>query len=513
MLSNSKLGFGLMRLPKDESGSIDLSQAQTMVDHFMNSGFTYFDTAYAYAGSENAIRETLVKKYPRTSFTLADKLPAWKLKNEEDVKRIFNESLEAAGVDYFDFYLLHSVEEKHLPTYEKLGTFEFLKEMKAQRKIRHIGFSYHDGPELLEKTLTDHLELEFVQLQLNYLDWENGVIQSRSNYEVAKKFDKPIIVMEPIKGGTLASLPPESEKIRQQNIAQTSAPALALRFLAEKDGIMTILSADTIPCTKCRYCVPGCPMHISIPDLFTAWNSEQLYGKNARYQTYYEKYANASNPASACIACGRFLRYDEDKERGMIMKLHYKGKYNLDPETLPAALHKEGAVQFKEAGSTRELGKQANIIAVVLLILLFIPIGFLRLIDLDGFGFWIGILLSLVCAVPHEIIHALCFREDVYLYTNLKQSMLFVIGTEPMSKARFVFMSVLPSLVFGLIPYLIGLFIPHCAILLGLGWSSISMGAGDYINIYHALTQMPKGAKTYMSGFHSWWYMPEENGE
>lgn len=346
MLSNSKLGFGLMRLPKDESGSIDLPQVQTMVDHFMNSGFTYFDTAYAYAGSENAIRETLVKKYPRTSFTLADKLPAWKLKNKEDVKRIFNESLEAAGVDYFDFYLLHSVEEKHLPTYERLGAFEFLKEMKAQGKISHIGFSYHDGPELLAKILTDHPELEFVQLQLNYLDWENGVIQSRRNYEVAKKFDKPIIVMEPIKGGTLASLPPEAEKICQQNIAQTSAPALALRFLAEKDGIMTILSgmsapeqmtenaetmkfpaplseaekkavkeitgailsADTIPCTKCRYCVPGCPMHISIPDLFTAWNSEQLYGKNARYQTYYEKYANAGNPASACIACGQCER-------------------------------------------------------------------------------------------------------------------------------------------------------------------------------------------------------------
>lgn len=247
MLSNSKLGFGLMRLPKDESGSIDLPQVQTMVDHFMNSGFTYFDTAYAYAGSENAIRETLVKNYPRTSFTLADKLPAWKLKNKEDVKRIFNESLEAAGVDYFDFYLLHSVEEKHLPTYERLGAFEFLKEMKAQGKISHIGFSYHDGPELLEKILTDHPELEFVQLQLNYLDWENGVIQSRSNYEVAKKFDKPIIVMEPIKGGTLASLPPEAEKIRQQNIAQTSAPALALRFLAEKDGIMTILSGMSAP--------------------------------------------------------------------------------------------------------------------------------------------------------------------------------------------------------------------------------------------------------------------------
>ncbi len=209
MLSHSKLGFGLMRLPKDENGVIDQTQVQTMVDLFMHNGFTYFDTAYAYAGSENAIREALVKRYPRDTFTLADKLPAWKLKGPEDVERVFQESMEAAGVDYFDFYLLHSVEEKHLPTYEKYNTFDFLKEMKAKGKIRHIGFSYHDGPELLEQILTRHPELEFVQLQLNYLDWENEVIQAKRNYEAARRFGKPVVVMEPIKGGTLAVLPPE----------------------------------------------------------------------------------------------------------------------------------------------------------------------------------------------------------------------------------------------------------------------------------------------------------------
>ncbi len=343
MLSHSKLGFGLMRLPKDENGVIDQTQVQTMVYLFMHNGFTYFDTAYAYAGSENAIREALVKRYPRDTFTLADKLPAWKLKGPEDVERVFQESMEAAGVDYFDFYLLHSVEEKHLPTYEKYNTFDFLKEMKAKGKIRHIGFSYHDGPELLEQILTRHPELEFVQLQLNYLDWENEVIQAKRNYEAARRFGKPVVVMEPIKGGTLAVLPPEAEAIRKQTIPHTTPSSLALRFLAEKEGVMTILSgmsngeqmkentatmrnasplteteskavaaitrsilsADTIPCTKCRYCVAGCPMHIAIPDLFTAYNSQRLYGEHARYQTYYNKFSSLGNPASACVACGQ----------------------------------------------------------------------------------------------------------------------------------------------------------------------------------------------------------------
>lgn len=164
MLSNSKLGFGLMRLPKDDTGNIDLTQVQYMIDSYMKAGFNYFDTAYVYGGSEAAMKAALVDKYPRDSYTIADKLPAWKLNSEEDVARIFNESLEICGVDYFDFYLLHSVEKKHYPTYEKYHCFEFIQEMKRQGKIKHIGFSFHDTADFLDKVLTEHPEIDFVQL-------------------------------------------------------------------------------------------------------------------------------------------------------------------------------------------------------------------------------------------------------------------------------------------------------------------------------------------------------------
>ncbi|WP_296881676.1 aldo/keto reductase [Thomasclavelia sp.] len=242
MLSNSKLGFGLMRLPKDKQGNIQIDEVQRMVDSFMGKGFNYFDTAYAYAGSEEAIKETLVKKYPRDSFTLADKLPAWKLKSQDDVQRIFTESLQLCGVDYFDFYLLHSIEKSHYPTYEKYQCFDFVKEMKKQGKIKYIGFSFHDDAQFLDKVLTEHPEMDFVQLQLNYLDWENGVIQSRQNYEVARKHQKPIVVMEPVKGGTLASFQPDIEKIYKDYAPDSSIASWALRYVGSLEGVMTILS-------------------------------------------------------------------------------------------------------------------------------------------------------------------------------------------------------------------------------------------------------------------------------
>lgn len=242
MLSNSKLGFGLMRLPKDKQGQIKLDEVQRMVDSYMERGFNYFDTAYVYAGSEEAIRQTLVEKYPRDVYTLADKLPAWKLTCQEDVERIFQESLNRTGVDYFDFYLLHSVEKSHYPTYEKYQCFDFIQEMKKQGKIKYIGFSFHDDADFLDKVLTEHPEIDFVQLQLNYLDWENGVIQSRRNYEVARKHHKPIVVMEPIKGGTLASFSDDIEKIYKDYAPEKSIASWALRYVASLDGVMTILS-------------------------------------------------------------------------------------------------------------------------------------------------------------------------------------------------------------------------------------------------------------------------------
>ena len=342
MLSESRLGFGLMRLPRNEEGSIDQAQVNAMADRFLEAGFTYFDTAYAYAGSEEAIRKALVERYPREAFTLADKLPAWKLNEPGDPARIFQESLDRAGVDFFDYYLLHSIEEKHLPTYEKYDTFSFLKQMKEAGKIRHIGFSYHDGPELLEAILKDHPELEFVQLQLNYIDWENPVIQARRNYEVARRHGKPVVVMEPVKGGTLAQIVPEAQAEFEKVRPGASPASWALRFIAEKPGIMTVLSgmstpeqmqentqtlreleplgkaeqaaiqkvseilldAPTIPCTGCSYCPPGCPMQIQIPRLFTAYNTEKLYGSGPRSRTWYQKYAKDA-PASACIGCGQ----------------------------------------------------------------------------------------------------------------------------------------------------------------------------------------------------------------
>ncbi len=344
MLSNSKLGFGLMRLPKDKQGQIKLDEVQRMVDSYMERGFNYFDTAYVYEGSEEAIRQTLVEKYPRDVYTLADKLPAWKLTCQEDVERIFQESLNRTGVDYFDFYLLHSVEKSHYPTYEKYQCFDFIQEMKKQGKIKYMGFSFHDDADFLDKVLTEHPEIDFVQLQLNYLDWENGVIQSRRNYEVARKHHKPIIVMEPVKGGTLASFSDDIERIYKDYAPQKSIASWALRYVASLDGVMTILSGmsnaqqmndnldtmthfekinneeaklikqvtdqvlsyPTIPCTKCRYCTPGCPMHIQIPDLFTAYNSAKMYGENRRYQIYYKDHSTGDyQPAKACIACGQ----------------------------------------------------------------------------------------------------------------------------------------------------------------------------------------------------------------
>jgi Predicted oxidoreductases of the aldo/keto reductase family len=344
MLSNSKLGFGLMRLPKDGAGSIIQEQVNKMVDNYIDAGFTYFDTAYVYEGSEIAMKTALVDRYPRESYTIADKLPAWKLKSEDDVKRIFQESLERCGVDYFDFYLLHSVEASHYPTYEKYNCFEFIKDMKMVGKIKYTGFSYHDDAKLLDQVLTEHPEIDFVQLQLNYLDWENGVIQSRKNYEVARKHNKPVLVMEPVKGGTLARFPEEIEQIYKEYSPDKSIASWALRFIASKEGVMTvlsgmsneeqmrdnintmknfepigedeekliakvtkkILSTPTIPCTACQYCMAGCPMKIEIPELFNAYNSAIIYGKSIRYNQYYKIHSQGEHgKASACIQCGQ----------------------------------------------------------------------------------------------------------------------------------------------------------------------------------------------------------------
>ena len=346
-----KLGFGLMRLPltdPNDGASVDVELLKTMVDAFLEKGFTYFDTAWMYCGfqSECAIREALVKRHPRDSYTLADKLHAGFLKTKEDRERIFQEQLRKTGVDYFDYYLLHDVGTDHYKTYQELDCFRWLEEKKAQGLARHIGFSYHDNAELLDRVLIEHPEVEFVQLQLNYLDWDSEGVQSRKCYETAVKHGKPVIVMEPVKGGMLARVPESVEKMFREARPEMSIPSWAIRFAASLEHVMVVLSgmsnmeqlldntdymADfqplsaqeqalvkkavdainstiAIPCTGCSYCTEGCPQRIAIPKYFSLYNADlqEIKEKSWRPQgEYYTRLTMNFGKASDCLECGQ----------------------------------------------------------------------------------------------------------------------------------------------------------------------------------------------------------------
>ena len=342
-----KLGFGLMRLP-EQNGKIDLDTVCQMVDAYLSAGLNYFDTAYVYHGgnSERIVKEALVKRHPRESFTVATKLPAWCLKNEADRDRVFNEQLERCGVDFFDFYLLHSVEDGgNGDTYEKLDCYSWALQKKAEGKIRHFGFSFHGSPEYLVKTLNAHPEVEFVQIQLNYADWENPVVRSGALYAILREHNIPMIIMEPVKGGTLAKLTPELEAKLKAARPDKSIASWAMRFVASLPGVMTVLSGmsapeqvadnldtftrfepltesdravlnqvraimlnvDQIGCTACRYCTDGCPMNIAIPDVFRALNTRRLYNNEQfRPQSFYSGLIGQGHGrAGDCIACGQ----------------------------------------------------------------------------------------------------------------------------------------------------------------------------------------------------------------
>ena len=346
-----KLGFGLMRLPlidAEDFSKIDIDAVKEMVDLFISQGFTYFDTAYPYHGgkSEEALREAVVKRYPRESFTVTDKMPCWEVSAPEDLERIFNEQLQRCGLEYFDYYWLHALNRTYAKTMDETDGWGFIARKKAEGKIKHIGFSFHDDSQLLEELLVKHPETEYVQLQINYLDWESPSIEAKTCYDLCTKYGKPVIVMEPVKGGALANVPKEAEKLFKDYAPDASPASWAVRYAASLPNVMMVLSGMSnlaqvkdntnymkefvslrkeeveivekareiikkgiaIPCTACHYCTEGCPMNICIPEYFNVYNNLKQFGKkiqNINTAVYYKVLGETHGKASDCIECGQ----------------------------------------------------------------------------------------------------------------------------------------------------------------------------------------------------------------
>lgn len=338
--TKGKLGFGLMRLPKTNE-AIDVPQVCEMVDHFLAVGFTYFDTAYVYDGSEVAAKAALVDRHPRASYTLATKLHVGKCANAEEARKELETSLARTGAGYFDYYLLHALMANNVDKYEEFGLWDFVRELKANGTIRHYGFSFHDSPELLDKLLTEHPDVDFVQLQINYADWENPEVQSRACYEVARKHGKQVVIMEPVKGGALANPPEQVKALFDAAKPGASYASWALRFAASLDGVLAVLSgmsnleqvddnlatmsdfqplndaeqkviqqaqhilgnSAAIACTACHYCTAGCPKKIAIPEIFAAANKQLANGQKAEAAAAYAAATAEGGKASACIHC------------------------------------------------------------------------------------------------------------------------------------------------------------------------------------------------------------------
>lgn len=350
-MSAKKLGFGMMRLPltdKNDASSIDIEQTKRMVDAFIAGGFTYFDTAWMYCShkSEDAVKTALVDRHPRDSFTLATKLHAGYIETKEDRDRIFNEQLRKTGAGYFDYYLIHDVNRGDYDKYLRLECFEWLREKKKAGLVKNIGFSFHDGADFLEKVLNEQKGLDFVQLQINYLDWDSDGVQSRKCYECATAHGLPVVVMEPVKGGTLAKVPEAAEKMFRAHAPDMSVPSWAIRFAAGLDNVMMVLSGMSnmeqlednmsymsdpvpldseeraivrsavniingsvaVPCTGCAYCVEGCPMNIPIPKYFSLYNADLQETDEKGWKPqgeYYDNLTKDHGKAGDCIGCGQ----------------------------------------------------------------------------------------------------------------------------------------------------------------------------------------------------------------
>lgn len=339
-----KLGFGFLRLPlknEEDPADIDYDRVNKLVDLYLDQGFCYFDTAYNYhkEHSEIAIRESVVKRHPRDSFLLADKMPTFLVTKPEDFERFFGEQLERCGVDFFDFYLLHNLGSERYDNMTRFGAFEFMKKVKAEGKAKEIGFSFHDKADVLDRILTDHPEMDFVQLQLNYIDWDSEVIQSRKCYEVAKKHGKPVTVMEPVKGGALARLASEAEAVFKSYDPEKSNASWAIRFVASLDNVRLVLSgmsdmdqvmdntsymkdfrhlspeeavqidkvveilkkSQAIQCTNCKYCMDECPMNINIPGYFSFYNSATQQANFT--DMLYKRVSHGHGEPWDCIEC------------------------------------------------------------------------------------------------------------------------------------------------------------------------------------------------------------------
>ncbi len=336
-------GFGCMRLPMTD-GEVDKEQTCKMVDAFLENGFNYFDTAHGYLGgkSETALRDCLTSRYPRDAYILTNKLSGSYFEDPQSIRKVFEEQLQACGVDYFDFYLMHAQSTGIYEAFKSRRAYETALELKAEGKIRHFGISFHDTAEKLEEILGEYPQIEVVQIQFNYADYDDPAVQGKAVYEVCRKHQKPVIVMEPVKGGNLVHLPQEAQKILDALNGGSSA-SYAIRFAAGFEGIMMVLSGmssleqmqdnisymkdfqpltqremdaveavcgvfrsmNLIACTACRYCTDGCPKNISIPDLFAVMNTKQLYHDwNADYY-YHNVHTKDKGKASDCIGCGK----------------------------------------------------------------------------------------------------------------------------------------------------------------------------------------------------------------